>query len=397
MENKDKSNNDAKKLNEEISKSAEKLNKMSQDRMNQMAARTSGYGDEFDEEEAQRLDEEEEREYRKFIDNLQKQKQNLLDMLRADEDFDDDDDDDFADIPGLDTKKVNNNQIAAAPTASTSSSKSSAAKSTSKSGTRSSTSSSKSTTLKSKKSSSSSKASASEKIDPPFVYAFHTRGEIAFKVISIVLCVIVFLGAIGGFAYWITSERIESRINYIVEEIELLPSEVAEYSYYEEKITELNQKYNKLSKNQKKRVKNAEKLSSLVDGLNQNTIAKLRSLIAAITPSTVETTNNLQDAVELNKKLTSDQRAMLTDEEKSKLKTLGVVYEIIETINGLSEEETEQRDAAQIESLKEKYDALDEEFKELVYNYDVLATFEEPNSFWVGVGNALPVLNLIRI
>ncbi len=202
------------------------------------------------------------------------------------------------------------------------------------------------------------------------------RKQKIIKAVAVAAVIFLIICGIVGATLYSRITRSNEQINYVAERIDELPDySVDDYSLYEGKILEVYGFYKELSSGQKKKLRNKDKFLTILDGFNEYTVNKLRDLMATINVESVKTTDCLKDTCKLFDNLLNEQHALLTDEEKMKLNNYSITYEVITAIDTISTDIIDKY--SEVADMKIKYAALPAEYKELVYNYDLVATFDD--------------------
>ncbi len=166
-----------------------------------------------------------------------------------------------------------------------------------------------------------------------------------------------------------------SQVNKAQKLIDALPADLQNYELYDEDIANAYKAYNDLSKQQQGMVKNADKLLTIMPQYNQYKVDKVITLSDGISVETVETSTTLQDTVALYNALTAEQKALLSSEAKTELENYVLVADVIGRIADINENLIDKYDT--LGDAEKKYALIDEAYVSLVYNYHLVATFNE--------------------
>ena len=190
---------------------------------------------------------------------------------------------------------------------------------------------------------------------------------------TIVAFFILLAGAgIGGGIYYANGMK---DVKQTISLIEYIPaSGITDFSQYEEIIDEAYGKYDSLKEWQKKKVDNRDILLNILDEYNVYKVEKLRAAADEITPETVGETDALQRTVTIYRALTSDQKALLSSDEIYKFDNLAKVYDVVTAIDDINQDILEKY--SKVEEVKRNYLAIADSYKNLVYNYGLIETFD---------------------
>ena len=202
------------------------------------------------------------------------------------------------------------------------------------------------------------------------------RKKFAITMISILVLLLIGGGISGGLYY----KNGVDAANETQELISYLPlGEVSNYSVYKDLIQEAYESYESLASWQKDRVENRGILLAIIPKYNEYIVETLRTTSGEVSEETVSTSSALTDTVKLYNGLNSEQKSLLSNEEIAKYENYKKVLEVINSIKEIDDDLVNKYD--RITSVNRTYLSIDEEFQGLVYNYELIATFESKMEF----------------
>ena len=190
------------------------------------------------------------------------------------------------------------------------------------------------------------------------------------------LCLLLVVGGILGGVYY--KNGIDA-VNETIELINSVPDSVESYYLYEDVIAEAYSSYSSLSEWQKKKVTNSDKLLTIIPQYNEYKVALLRTAAEGVDVNTISQTTSLKDTVELYNALNDEQKALLSTDEKAQYENYVKVYQVINDINAINNDLVNKYDA--ITTVQRSYLTISDEFKPLVYNYELVNGFEAQLAF----------------
>lgn len=170
-----------------------------------------------------------------------------------------------------------------------------------------------------------------------------------------------------------TIETIELYIGY-------LPEEIEDYSLYQELIEEAYELYSSLSVLDQNKVENKDKLLIVIAGYNQHVVENFRGNVQEINSETVKQGTLLADTVNAYRKLTLEQKEILSTDERLKFDNYDKVYQVINAINEINDDVVGKY--GNVNDVKKIYFSINPIYNELVYNYSLIATFEDKIAFF---------------
>ena len=194
----------------------------------------------------------------------------------------------------------------------------------------------------------------------------------------IILCVLLAGAGTGGGIYYKISL---DKINETTQLISYLPTgQIEDYSLYGDLIFEAYDSYSGLAEWQKEKVENRETLLNIIPAYNEYMVASLRSVAENVTVETVAETDYLASCVEKYNNLTQEQKAMLTDAEVTKFENFITVKNIIDQINEIDDDLLNRYN--DVDGVKRLYFSISTQYQPLVYNYNLVDTFDEKVQFY---------------
>ena len=190
------------------------------------------------------------------------------------------------------------------------------------------------------------------------------------------LCLLLVVGGILGGVYY---KNGMDAINETIELINSVPDSVESYYLYEDVIAEAYSTYSSLSEWQKKKVTNSDKILTIIPQYNEYKVALLRTAAEGVDVNTVSQTTSLKDTVEMYNALNDEQKALLSTPEKAQYENYLKVYQVINDIDAISNDLVNKYNT--ITSVKRSYLTIDDNFKQLVYNYELINGFESQLEF----------------
>lgn len=200
------------------------------------------------------------------------------------------------------------------------------------------------------------------------------RASAGKKFAIFMLCALLIGVAVFGIVYHTESIN---EINKVIELIDCLPEsadEIDEFGTFDGVISEANAAYLALADWQKEKVTNSDKLLSLLPEYNQYKVEKLRSMANNVTVEIVQSGTLLSDTISLYQSLTDDQRALLSSEEITKFDNYVKIRQVITGIEEIDADVLANYEKA--EELKKVYNSISSSYRDLVYNYGLMESFE---------------------
>ena len=190
------------------------------------------------------------------------------------------------------------------------------------------------------------------------------------------LCLILIVGGIWGGMYY---KNGMDAVNETIELINSVPNSVESCYLYEDVIAEAYSSYSSLSEWQKNKVTNSEKLLTIIPQYNEYKVTLLRTIADEVNINTVSQTTSLKDTVEMYNALNDEQKALLSTAEKTKYENYLKVYQVIIDIDAIDKDLINKYNT--ITTVQREYLTIADEFKSLVYNYELVNGFEAQLAF----------------
>lgn len=189
-------------------------------------------------------------------------------------------------------------------------------------------------------------------------------------VVTIVVCLICCIN-FGTYIKWGMNE-----VDDLALKINMIPTHnEVDYDKYENQIEEVYDQYSSLDFWQKIVLKNEDRLLNLVAGFNQHKVDKVKSAMNLITLETVSQGDILTNAVALYSELNDEQRALLTQEETQTYDKFSTVNNVVNRLFEINDDIVDQYGT--IDDVLNIYQALDDNYKAYVYNYNLVPAFAE--------------------
>ena len=205
---------------------------------------------------------------------------------------------------------------------------------------------------------------------------FGFKGILLTSIASICCVVLLTVGIVWGVSY----NKSIKKIDETVELINYIPDGVTDYEYYEDLIIQAYESYSQLSEKEKAKVENREKLLTAVAPYNEYKVAQLRTFMEQVTIENDDLSIALLNTVELYKALTSEQKILLDSEEIGKLDSYVKVQDVVTLIDQINGDLINKYD--QISEVRKMYYSIASEYTCLIYNYDLVDTFDEKIEFY---------------
>lgn len=200
------------------------------------------------------------------------------------------------------------------------------------------------------------------------------RASAGKKFAIFMICVLLVGALIFGIVYYAVSI---DAVNKTIELINCLPASVEEidaFSTFDEIIAEANNSYSTLADWQKDKVTNADKLLSILPEYNEFKVTNLRNISSSISAETVKSGTALSDAITLYQSLTNEQKTLLSSEEITKFDSYVKIQQVIAGIAEIDADVLANYEKA--EELKKVYNSISSSYRDLVYNYGLMESFE---------------------
>ena len=205
---------------------------------------------------------------------------------------------------------------------------------------------------------------------------FGFKGILLTSIASICCVVLLTVGIVWGVSY----NKSIKKIDETVELINYIPDGVTDYEYYEELIIQAYESYSQLSEKEKTKVENREKLLTAVAPYNEYKVAQLRAFMEQVTMENNDLPTALLNTAELYKALTSEQKTLLDSEEIDKLDSYVKVQDVVTLIDQINGDLINKYD--QVSEVRKMYYSIASEYTCLIYNYDLVDTFDEKIEFY---------------
>lgn len=206
--------------------------------------------------------------------------------------------------------------------------------------------------------------------------AFGFKGILLTSISSICCVVLITVGIVWGVSY----NKSIKKIDETVELINCIPDGVTDYEYYEDLIIQAYESYSQLSEKEKAKVENREKLLTAVAPYNEYKVAQLRAFMEQVTLENDDLPTALLNTVDLYKALTSEQKMLLGSKEIGKLDTYVKVQDVVTLIDQINGDLINKYD--QVSEVRKMYYSIASEYTGLIYNYDLVDTFDKKMEFY---------------
>lgn len=204
------------------------------------------------------------------------------------------------------------------------------------------------------------------------------RKRNALILIISLLCLALLIGGITGGQYY---KKGMDEVNQSIRMIDALPNpnSITDFDAYENAIINAYTSYNSLSDWQKNKVTNSDRVLKLIPKLNEYKVNALRNEISLINAETIITTDCLQKTVELYNSASEEQKAMLSSEEIAQIENYMKVKQVIDEIDAIEDDLINKYNT--IDDVRQVYLSIDESYRALVYNYNLIETFDSQHAF----------------
>ena len=155
-----------------------------------------------------------------------------------------------------------------------------------------------------------------------------------------------------------------------------IPSvEEINYSEYEQEIEDAYAIYSTFDFWQKPLLKNESEFLKVIAGFNQYRVDNVKKAMDLISLDNVSEGDILRNAVALYSALNDEQRALLTQEDIKRFDTFTTVSDVVDKLYEINDNIVDRY--GNVDEVIEIYQTIDDNYKEYVYNYNLVAAFRE--------------------
>lgn len=184
----------------------------------------------------------------------------------------------------------------------------------------------------------------------------------------------------GGVLLGVSYAKGAKVVNEMEKRIHELPDEVYNIAEYEEEICSIYTDYLALPAKQQKDVENSQKLLNLYTEYFSQKVNGLRALASQIKKETVADSTILSDFVLVYQSFTEEQKRQFNASERAQFDQYVLVEKIVSDLYSVQKDIIDKY--ASIPQIKADYSNVADEYKSLVYNYDLVDTFEDQYVFY---------------